>query len=427
MFEKSLKIGKLELKIGKFQPHANFFAKILCVVVAFFLWIYVMAVESPEHEQTFSHVTVELIGTDQLVAEHGLAIYNGYNTKIDVTLSGKKSVVSKLTDKDLIATADVSSITGGAGRYNCKINVDVPSGCQLVGTSQDTVSVYLDEAMQIFVPLTETRENTNLPEGRYTGTIDFPVDQITVSGPAKELVRIAKAVVNLDLSGVRKTATMTQRVTLVDAKGEKIESPYLDYYPTEVTVTVPVLKTVNVPVIVTFKNGFLNFSNTNVNLSKVQVSATGDAERIDQGNLMEPIVLDEAQEFSGGRCEKTVTLKAADGVTLSDREITVTAEVNSTIKTRNITVPGHNIEDKGGKDGVEYTWVRSPITITIMGELDKITKIKADDITLHLDMSPYSQSNTGTIRVKADVVIDSPYKNDVLAIGSYEVSVTFIN
>ena len=39
-------------------------AKILCTLAAFFLWIYVMSVESPEYEQIFSHLTVELAGTD---------------------------------------------------------------------------------------------------------------------------------------------------------------------------------------------------------------------------------------------------------------------------------------------------------------------------------------------------------------------------
>ena len=114
-------------------------AKILCTLAAFFLWIYVMSVESPEYEQIFSHLTVELAGTDAL-ADKNLAVYSGYGTMIDVTLSGKKSTLSKYTEKDIPVTADLSSlfsdsssVTAG-GRYSVKVKVDVPSGCKLAGT-----------------------------------------------------------------------------------------------------------------------------------------------------------------------------------------------------------------------------------------------------------------------------------------------------
>ena len=49
---------------------------LLCLVAAFCLWVYVMSSESPEHEQLFSHVTVELTGTEALEKNH-LAIYSG--------------------------------------------------------------------------------------------------------------------------------------------------------------------------------------------------------------------------------------------------------------------------------------------------------------------------------------------------------------
>ena len=96
-------------------PAADLAVKILCFLAAFFLWLYVMSVESPQHEQIFSHLTVELTGTEGLEKNH-LALYSGYGTMVDVTLSGKKSVTSKLTERDIVVTADLSGINEG-GRY----------------------------------------------------------------------------------------------------------------------------------------------------------------------------------------------------------------------------------------------------------------------------------------------------------------------
>ena len=405
-------------------------AKILCTLAAFFLWIYVMSVESPEYEQIFSHLTVELAGTDAL-ADKNLAVYSGYGTMIDVTLSGKKSTLSKYSEKDIPVTADLSSlfsdsssVTAG-GRYSVKVDVDVPSGCKLAGKSQDTISVFIDTAMTISVDLTEQRENTSRPEGCFTGTVDFPVDKVTVTGPKTVLNSIKAAQVKLDLTDVTRTAVLTEDVVLLNSRGEAVTSPYIDYSPRQVTVTVPVYKSAVQPVKVRFCWGFLNEDNTAVALSPDSVTVTGAPEVIDRGNLIEPILIDEKIEFDAGRLRKTAILIPTEDVTLSSTQIEVSAVIDPSLKTREILIPGTNIEDTGAKEGVHYTWEREPMIVTLLGPVEALSRIEADDITLVFDMSPYSSTNTGSIRVRADVNVDSLWRSEVLALGSYEIAVTF--
>ena len=408
----------------------NVAVKILCVFAAFCLWIYVMTVESPEYEQTFGNVTVELINTDSLVSDSGLMLYSGYGNMVGVTVSGKKSIVSKLSDSDIVVTADVGKITGGSGRYDCKLSVDVPAGCKLISLSQETISVYVDTASTASVKLTEKRDNTNLPDGCYVGAIDYPVDMITVEGPEKIVSRIAEARFNNDMNGITKSVTVTQRVYLVDAYGNKIESPYVKYYPREVTVDIPVLKSAEVPIEVVFKNGFFNYDNTNTTVTPSTVRVTGEPEKIDAGNLIERVEIDEANDYitAGSdelKCTKKVALKAVDGVELDTDTVEIVSVPSSSIKLRRITVPGQNIIDTGGKSGVSYTWDHTPITVSVIGSLEAVSSLSADDITLRFDMSPYSETNTGTTEVRAEVIIDSDYKDELLAIGYYEISVTF--
>ncbi len=405
--------------------------KIMCVFAAFCLWIYVMKVESPEYEQTFNNVTVDLLNTEAL-SENGLMLYSGYGNMVGVTLSGKKSVVSKLTESDLVVTADVGKISGESGRYDCKINVDVPAGCKLVGTSQETISVYLDSAHQTSVKLSEKRENTNLPEGCYTGAVDMSVDMVTVEGPEKLVSRIHEARFDNDLSSITSSAVLTQKIYLVDSYGNKIDNPYIKYYPEEVTVTIPVLKSVDIPVEVAFKNEFLNLENTITTVTPGTIRATGDPEVIDSGKIIDVIEIDEVVDYISPTrdeliCEKVVPLKAAEGVELSQDFVNVTSQLTNQVKSRKITVSGQNIVDTGGKDGVSYVWDKSPVTIRVIGNLEAVTSINADDITLKLDMSPYSETNTGQIQVRAEVEIDSEYKDQLLPVGIYEVGVTFTN
>ena len=408
----------------------NVAVKILCVFAAFCLWIYVMTVESPEYEQTFGNVTVELINTDSLVSDSGLMLYSGYGNMVGVTVSGKKSIVSKLSDSDIVVTADVGKITGGSGRYDCKLSVEVPAGCKLISLSREKISVYVDTASTASVKLTEKRDNTNLPDGCYVGAVDYPVDMITVEGPEKIVSRIAEARFNNDMNGITKSVTVTQRVYLVDAYGNKIESPYVKYYPREVTVDIPVLKSAEVPIEVVFKNGFFNYDNTNTTVTPSTVRVTGEPEKIDAGNLIERVEIDEANDYltTGSdelKCTKKVALKAVDGVELDTDTVEIVSVPSSSIKLRRITVPGQNIIDTGGKTRVSYTWDHTPVTVSVIGSLEAVSSLSADDITLRFDMSPYSETNTGTTEVRAEVIIDSDYKDELLAIGYYEISVTF--
>ena len=415
--------AKEKTPVRRTSSRGNLVAWILCLVAAFIMWIYVMAVESPEHEQIFSHLPVEFTGTEVL-ADNELAVYSGYGTMIDVTLSGKKSVVSRLSERDIVVTADLKNITDG-GRYTLKVTVDVPAGCKLAGMSQNTISVYVDQAMTMTFDLTEHRINTNLPEGCFTGTVEFPVDKITVRGPRNVLTRVERAEVTLNLADVTHTTTLNAPVVLVNVKGEEMTSPYIEYSPTMVSVTVPVYKSVTVPVRVGFRYGFLNSENTEITVTPSTVTATGDPDVIDRGSPLESVILDEKTEFENGQLMKTVSLNAVDGVTLSTTQAEITAIIDSSIKTREFLIPGSNIVDTGAKEGVNYTWDRTAVPVVLMGPVDMLAKIEVDDISLVFDMSPYNDSNTGTIRVRADVWVDSLWRDEVFPIGTYEINVTF--
>lgn len=403
--------------------HGDLPIKILCVLAAFCLWVYVMQVESPEYEQVFTNITVDLDGVDEL-NKNGITVYSGGGQVVDVTLSGRKSILSKLTKNDIVVTADLSGLEANAQRTSCRVIVDVPADCRLVGTSQEYIPVYLDEETTVKVDLTEDRGNTRLPDGCTTGLIQFQYDQLSVTGPKKTLEKIAKAVVEIDLTGVSKTTTMTKKVILVDKTGVEITNPYLKF-SSEVTLTIPVLKTATVPVEIDFLYDYFSEDNAEIALTPAFIDVTGDPSVIDSGKLIEPIEINEKMDFNNMVCQRTILLEAVSGVTLSSSYVELLIEADPIYKTREITVPSENIKDTGGKTGVKYSWEENPMTVTIMGPIDAISQITPEDITIKLDMSPYDDSNTGSIRVRGQIDIDSEYEEQVIDVGIYYVTVTF--
>lgn len=395
----------------------------ICIVVAFFMWVYVMMVDSPDYKDVFEGITVGLVGTDSL-ADNELAIFNGYGVKVDVTLAGKKSVLSRIRSEDIVVSADVSAVKT-AGRYSIKLILDTPAGSKLVSMSQDTVSVYADVAATKNVDLAEYRENTSLPESCFTGEIVYPFDKVTVSGPLDVLNKIEGAIVTLDMSGVTKTTVLREKIVLVDGAGDAVENPYVDYYPKEITVEVPVLKTVRVPLEVRYKNDFLSYDNTRVNIIPESVEVTGDSEIISAGDLIAPIIIDERTAFDTGWYDSIVTIEHADGVELSAQRAKVSIELAGGYVLREYSIPEENISPAGANDGVKYSWKAVPVTAAILGPAGVLSDITCEDLSLVFDMSPYSDTNVGTVRVKADVVVHSDLASEVFVVGQYYINVTF--
>ena len=55
---------------------------------------------------------------------------------------------------------------------------------------------------------------------------------------------------------------------------------------------------------------------------------------LDQGNIIETIVVDEKTDIENGQFEKTLPLSGKEGVTLSQAQVTVSVTLHPDIKTR---------------------------------------------------------------------------------------------
>lgn len=149
----------------------NYLAKILCIVAAFVLWLYVMQVESPEFEHVVESVPVSLENASVLRDESGLSVYAGSGNKINVTVAGKKSIVTKLTADDISAYIDLSKVKD-AGRHSLEVSVELPEDVTLVEDSLPNVTVYVDEKESISLPVSEKLVNFVLESPYEFGEID---------------------------------------------------------------------------------------------------------------------------------------------------------------------------------------------------------------------------------------------------------------
>ena len=87
-------------------------SKIVCVALAFILWLFVSYQENPSMTKTVRNVPIVITG-EQALKEKGFSVYETNVTSVDVSVNGKRSTLARLTNRTLTAVINVSSIKEG--------------------------------------------------------------------------------------------------------------------------------------------------------------------------------------------------------------------------------------------------------------------------------------------------------------------------
>ena len=115
----------------------------MCLAAAFVLWLYVMQIDSVDTESTFTGVRVYLENTSEIESRNGLFVYSGDGTLVNVTVTGRKSVINSYTSDDIRVEADLSGVPPRESTIS--LSARLPNGLTLSGMSADTIPVYVDE------------------------------------------------------------------------------------------------------------------------------------------------------------------------------------------------------------------------------------------------------------------------------------------
>ncbi len=241
---------------------------ILSLICAFALWLYVISVESPLYTQVFEGVQVEL-RNETVLTQNGLSILSGYGTTVDLTVTGRRSVLNFMHSEDLTAYADLSTITG-AGEFPLEIRTDPIEGITVGGISENTVLVYADITTSKTIPISSdityyggvtTGAGYSMGTPYIMPTTTMPdVTSITVKGPVSVLNAVDHAQVSpVDLGTITSSVTYNTVLQLIDTDGEQLNSQYITIASGgAVTVYFPVVTEKEVTVEPVFSDSYDN-------------------------------------------------------------------------------------------------------------------------------------------------------------------------
>jgi len=393
-------------------------AKVICVFLAIIIWLYVMEVDSTDHETTFSAIPLELENTEMLENMSGLTVYNGYGAVVDVKVRGKKSEVNKISADDIIVYADLSGITM-SGTYLLDVHVNLPSSLTLVEMSRKSVSVYVDERDTVTVEVKPKITSVSVETPNVLGDPVPEYDTITVTGPKQALDNISHAQINLELGKMTTSVTSIGKLELYSRSGNEITNPYIRLSRTEMSVTVPLYGYKSVPLEVQFKNGFYNDSNVSIEIDPAEIRLMGDPAVLAG---IESLVLTTIDERDVIEDEvRRVLIPFPNGVESADMLDSATVFITH-IGTATRTLTLTNIEVRNGSK-IDYELLENTAKITVRGPADVIGRVRAGYIHAYIDLAGYSSDTSATIYETLQFDESNVIGEGVYVVGEYKVQV----
>jgi YbbR domain-containing protein len=216
------------------------FDKIIAIVVALILWVYVVNVVNPLSSTTIQAVPVQLLNQEVLAASN-LAIAGTDNYTVDIVLEGARSDIITIDPKEITATADLFGFS--KGQNYLVVNVSVPEKITVVEIRSARIQVFIDELVSISKPVSLLIEDA---EKEYEiGGITVNPESVNVSGAKSIVDKVQSVQVKISENQlVEKPSTIQLSAEAIDSDGSPVIGVRLSNVYIELTGSLYEKKTV---------------------------------------------------------------------------------------------------------------------------------------------------------------------------------------
>jgi len=396
-------------------------AKIICFLAAFILWFYVMQVDSPEYQKSFSYIPVNLTGKDVIESQYKLSVYSGLEHTIEVTVKGRKSEINKMNPEDIAASASLAHITE-SGEYQLNIEVSLPSNLTLESVSQQSLKVYVDERISKTVEVSPAIVYMITEAPNFPGDPIVENSDVTITGPRKLLDDIDYAQVSIDVGKISVTQNLVAKISLVKTNGEvQPLTSNIRLSKSEVSVKIPVYTYKTLPLAVNFRYGYFNDSNTDITIAPKEVRVKGDPAVLANYDFIIVATVDEKRVLDDET--QYVALNIPDEIEAVDSASSVIIEINhKNTATREIKFPTSRIHVENA-DGIKYEITEDSITLKFRGDESEIDNLKTSYVSVSINLDDYSMETQGTVVESASVTLSDAAGDSIYDIGDCRMQV----
>lgn len=219
--------------------------KVLSVLIAICIWIYIAIVMDPPLEVTVRDLPIQFIGQESLNAKD-LAVISESDTSVTIKVKGSRKKMGNYDMKTIIAKTDVSTVYQ-PGEYTLPVEIVIPFENQGISSqSLYSVAVKVENVAERNLGI-EVQTFGTLAESYMAGDIIRDPESVTVRGPKSAVEQISKAVVRLNYGGADVDIDTKLPVILYGEDGKELTGSAailkrIKCDATEIDIHCPVLK-----------------------------------------------------------------------------------------------------------------------------------------------------------------------------------------
>ncbi|MED9979045.1 MAG: CdaR family protein [Bacilli bacterium] len=365
--------------------------KIISLLSAMVLWMYVMAIVDPEETKLFENIPVTITNKNEL-NERDLVIYPEQDLTTNIYVTAKLSNLKKVTKDDINVYGQINNPLEGNNEIYLKVstsqrvNYDFKNPVMIV-----TLEKIISEDKSIKVDITGSGKNNvdNI-------MLQDNIDKVSISGPRSLVNKVKRVVGTVKVSGESNHISQSIKLEPVDANGKVVEGVELEKDSVNVNIILLAQKTV--PIILKLSDN--SESGVNYTMSQNTVTIKGKKDIVDSINDIEtqPVKLSEILPGTS----KDIYLQVPSGITIETKYITIkkNSEENAVAE---YTYTAENIEIRNNTENIDKSKIKFPNSINVSIEyLQSIGSINKDDIKLYIDLNEVSlEDNTCKIKYES--------------------------
>ena len=365
---------------------------LLSVAIAFGLWLYVITYEYTQIEYTFYNVEVQMLG-ESVLQDRGLMIASESERTVDLTISGKRSDISKLKSSDITVLVDLNPIYE-PGERTLSYDVSFPGDIQ--NSALEIVSRN-PENIRLTIANWESKEIPVEPEVLGTLAEGFVVDKdgitvshktVSISGPEDLLDQIQIGKIRVDMEGERGTKEGVAKLILCDAQGKAVDGDLQKVVvsTSNIQFEIPVRQTKEITLLLPIiPGGGLTAEDVKLSISTEKITVTGPVSaKLPESITLGQIDLAKEQESFTNR-EYTIELPA--GVNVEGNQGT-TVFVSLTLpdtEKRTLVIPNSQITVNGVPENYEAN-PGGTLEITLRGPVGAFEGFQTSDISVTVNV-----------------------------------------
>ena len=394
----------------------NLLLKAFSLVFAFLLWLVVVNQLDPVTNQTIYNVPITIQNEDYFTERNQYVTVDS-ELSVNVTVSGRRSVVEKLTADDFTATVDYMEVEPSAGRGQVRC-VSTNRSVTIQDLSQSYIQLTVEDMVSKEIAVKVQTEGS--PAEGYLVIENDPYivaepSTVTIQGPESQVSTIQSALVTIDVEGATEEVSgQGKAIEFLNAEGEAVN---LDDYPdlqisaklmTELTLPVYTVKTVSIDPVEIIEDENSDYTAEDQSLSVDSIEIYGP---VDVLNEIESITLNSVMtqgqtadfqytyDLSSVCASLSTQYNANIGLTEeSPREVVLTVHLVEK-ETRQFALSISNYSFLNQAEGKTYQLTEGYQTLTVKGSAEALENMTAANIRGELDMSQYTEDGTYDVAV----------------------------